>query len=308
MKEDAHSPAGWYPDPWDEAFLRYWDGDRWTDHVSRPVTLPPPTGFPPPNGQPAALASAAGSIDGVAPLTTPAMPSGWPDGASAASTPRWYFAPLLSDERAYTLVSRQRERRLINRESVEGVYQTWLVLHVLRYDYTTPVGRRGVLQHQSASVYVNAITGEPFYARTAGPAPERVTGPLPHLPVVCTAAAITADTQTLWSRYCRFMEPGERQRTAEDLQARGVPMQLAKTLHVTAGASVLRPVFIGLLALGRGRRAVVIDGLTGDIKAELTRALTASDAWTSSQLTGGKARKIIRVRETAEAQPWGPPG
>jgi Protein of unknown function (DUF2510) len=307
MKEDAHSLAGWYPDPWDEELLRYWDGERWTDHVSRPASLPPPTGFPAPNGQNAVPASV--SSDGLAAFTTPAMPAGpLSDGASAADSPKWYFAPLISDERAYTLVSRQRERRLINRETVEGVYQTWLVLHVLRYDYTTPVGRRGVLQHQSASVYVNAITGEPFYARTAGPAPERVTGVLPHLPVVCTAASITDDTLALWSRYCRVKEPGERQRTAEDLQARGVPMQLAKTLHVTAGASVLRPVYIGLLALGRGRRTVVVDGLTGDVKAELTRALTASHAWTSSQLHAGKARRIVRIRETAGAQPWGPPG
>jgi Protein of unknown function (DUF2510) len=28
------SPAGWYPDPTDEeAMLRWWDGERWGDHV-----------------------------------------------------------------------------------------------------------------------------------------------------------------------------------------------------------------------------------------------------------------------------------
>lgn len=30
---DAH-PANWYPDPTSRHELRYWDGDRWTDHVS----------------------------------------------------------------------------------------------------------------------------------------------------------------------------------------------------------------------------------------------------------------------------------
>jgi hypothetical protein len=230
------------------------------------------------------------------------------DASLNGETPTWYFSPMISDDRAYTLVSRQRERRLVNRETVEGVYQTWLVLHVLRYDYTTPVGRRGVLQHHSASVYVNSVTGEPFYARTAGPPPESVIAPLDHLPVLCTAAAVTRDTQTLWTRYCHLVQPAERERTAEELAARGVPMQLAKTLHVTAGASVLRPIFIGMLALGRGRRAVVVDGLTGDIKAELTRALTASHAWTLAQLSGGKARKVVRVsNEPAAAASWDPP-
>jgi hypothetical protein len=28
-------PAGWYPDPTRRADQRYWDGDSWTDHVSR---------------------------------------------------------------------------------------------------------------------------------------------------------------------------------------------------------------------------------------------------------------------------------
>ena len=28
-------PAGWYPDPSGRFELRYWDGSRWTEHVSR---------------------------------------------------------------------------------------------------------------------------------------------------------------------------------------------------------------------------------------------------------------------------------
>jgi len=28
-------PAGWYPDPSSRFELRYWDGTRWTEHVSR---------------------------------------------------------------------------------------------------------------------------------------------------------------------------------------------------------------------------------------------------------------------------------
>jgi Protein of unknown function (DUF2510) len=28
-------PANWYPDPWAQARLRYWDGSRWTEHTSQ---------------------------------------------------------------------------------------------------------------------------------------------------------------------------------------------------------------------------------------------------------------------------------
>ena len=28
------TPANWYPDPWNEARLRYWDGDSWTGHTA----------------------------------------------------------------------------------------------------------------------------------------------------------------------------------------------------------------------------------------------------------------------------------
>ena len=31
----AAAPAGWYADPSGRFELRYWDGDRWTEHVSR---------------------------------------------------------------------------------------------------------------------------------------------------------------------------------------------------------------------------------------------------------------------------------
>src|SRR4051812_13220290 len=35
------TPAGWYPDPHNQAAQRYWDGVQWTQHVSGGP--PPPT-------------------------------------------------------------------------------------------------------------------------------------------------------------------------------------------------------------------------------------------------------------------------
>jgi uncharacterized RDD family membrane protein YckC len=34
QQQDAGQPANWYPDPHGQARLRYWDGQRWTDHTS----------------------------------------------------------------------------------------------------------------------------------------------------------------------------------------------------------------------------------------------------------------------------------
>ncbi|MBS32022.1 MAG: hypothetical protein CL445_06295 [Acidimicrobiaceae bacterium] len=31
----AAAPAGWYADPSGRFELRYWNGDKWTEHVSR---------------------------------------------------------------------------------------------------------------------------------------------------------------------------------------------------------------------------------------------------------------------------------
>jgi hypothetical protein len=34
------APAGWYPDPADVNFLRWWDGSVWTTHLqNRPVSI-----------------------------------------------------------------------------------------------------------------------------------------------------------------------------------------------------------------------------------------------------------------------------
>lgn len=37
------TPAGWYPDPGNPAFVRWFDGAQWTNHV-QPANTPPPPG------------------------------------------------------------------------------------------------------------------------------------------------------------------------------------------------------------------------------------------------------------------------
>jgi hypothetical protein len=49
----AQFPPAWHPDPDGSDRLRYWDGQRWTDHYSQPST-------PAPNEAPAHLAASVG--------------------------------------------------------------------------------------------------------------------------------------------------------------------------------------------------------------------------------------------------------
>ena len=46
------TPPNWYPDPHNAAFVRWWDGQRWTEHV-QPAAAP---GAPPTPAQPPARA------------------------------------------------------------------------------------------------------------------------------------------------------------------------------------------------------------------------------------------------------------
>ena len=36
------TPTGWFPDPWDNAGVRFWDGRGWTGHVAVPIPQPQP--------------------------------------------------------------------------------------------------------------------------------------------------------------------------------------------------------------------------------------------------------------------------
>jgi len=36
------TPAGWFPDPWNSAAVRFWDGRAWTGHTAWPGPAPAP--------------------------------------------------------------------------------------------------------------------------------------------------------------------------------------------------------------------------------------------------------------------------
>ncbi|NCT92591.1 DUF2510 domain-containing protein, partial [Cellulomonas sp. APG4] len=62
------STPGWYTDPADQAGLRWWDGERWTSHVTARPTAP---------SAPAPGATAAGHAAPVVaePAATPSTPA-----------------------------------------------------------------------------------------------------------------------------------------------------------------------------------------------------------------------------------------
>lgn len=47
MTGQGHTPAGWYPDPRDQRFVRYWDGARWTSYTQPRVPTPAGASVPP---------------------------------------------------------------------------------------------------------------------------------------------------------------------------------------------------------------------------------------------------------------------
>jgi uncharacterized membrane protein YhaH (DUF805 family) len=55
--------AGWYDDPRDASWQRWWDGRRWTDQRRARMETPPPPP-PPPLGRPNVQWSTSGSIPG----------------------------------------------------------------------------------------------------------------------------------------------------------------------------------------------------------------------------------------------------
>lgn len=86
------TPAGWFPDPYDATMLRWWDGARWTEHVSVPAApVPPPViAAPVQPGPPPAVPSAAGAAAGgpfAPPTTAPVVAAANVAGTSSARHP-----------------------------------------------------------------------------------------------------------------------------------------------------------------------------------------------------------------------------
>ena len=72
------TPADWYPDPHGVAALRYWDGERWTDHVS---------------GAPAQAAQPAQPVQPVQPVQAAPVqttPPGWYPDPYGTAAQRWW--------------------------------------------------------------------------------------------------------------------------------------------------------------------------------------------------------------------------
>jgi hypothetical protein len=67
----ANPPAGWFPDPWGVAEMRYWDGAQWTAHVHPPAAQPAAPAAPPAAPAPVAATPSVGAPPGTgAPITT----------------------------------------------------------------------------------------------------------------------------------------------------------------------------------------------------------------------------------------------
>ncbi|MEV0615271.1 DUF2510 domain-containing protein [Nonomuraea sp. NPDC050404] len=89
----TQTPAGWYPDPYGEPQLRWWDGDQWTDatHVHEQGPDQPRPGQPSSGPQPQSPTPT---------LTQPQPPSG-PDWSATPANPTLQFGQPTSGQGAY---------------------------------------------------------------------------------------------------------------------------------------------------------------------------------------------------------------
>ncbi|MEQ1702255.1 MAG: DUF2510 domain-containing protein [Ilumatobacteraceae bacterium] len=88
-------PAAWHPDPFARHQLRYWDGARWTAHVSNAgvTSSDPPFASPAPAAAPAQQPTAQ-----VAPaMAAPTAPTPPPAAAAPVAAPSWTDHALLDD-------------------------------------------------------------------------------------------------------------------------------------------------------------------------------------------------------------------
>jgi hypothetical protein len=216
-----------------------------------------------------------------------------PEPPTALPQPKLALPLSCSDAAATSMISGQRTG-IISREAVDWVVQSWILLYLVRLDYTHAVGQRQQVRQSAVSIHLSSLTGLlfPFQAAPEVIASARpTTGAMPLFPRVSAEQCIK-DTVDLWNRYCQLTQPAARVRYQGELRARGIPVGIARSVRLIKEAEVLLPIFIGQLSHSTGARLVLVDGCAARVLPDESVAMTSRLGHVVASLTATGARRI----------------
>lgn len=198
-----------------------------------------------------------------------------------------------SDETATAMIANQRTG-FVSKESLDWIVQSWILLYLVRLDYTHEVGRKRQVRQTAISIYFSSLTGRlfPFQAPpqvidSAGPAPGAM--PLAHR---VSAVDCVKGTIELWNRYTQLTQPAARVRYEGQLRARGIPVGVARSIRMETEAEVLLPIFVGQLSHSTGARLVLVDGCAGRMLPDESVDLTRRLVQVAADLSSAGARRL----------------
>lgn len=215
-------------------------------------------------------------------------------GPAAVARPTMALPISCSDDAVTAMIVNQRTGRLSNKESVDWIVQSWILLYLVRLDYTQEVGRRRQIRQAAVSIYFSSLTGRlfPFQAPPAViDSAYSAQGATPITPRM-SASACVKETVELWNRYIELRQPAARTRYEGQLRARGIPVGIAKRIGLTTETEVLLPIFVGQLSHRTGGRLVIVDGCAGRILPDESVEMTGRLSQVAAELSSAGARRL----------------
>jgi hypothetical protein len=207
---------------------------------------------------------------------------------------RHAFPIRCSDVRAVDLINAQRTGRFSNKESVHWIAQTWMVLYQITVIYSHIVGRRRQVRQSSQSTLFTSIGGHTFvlHMPSGTPGSVIVDSSVRAIEPLISASEIIGETTRMWNHYIGLRQPAVKARYEQALDARGIPIGVARSIRLHTETELLLPIFVAQLSHPTGNRLAVIDGHLGVFHPQVSAELTQRLEFITEQLNSTGARRI----------------
>lgn len=173
-------------------------------------------------------------------------------------------------------------------ERIRWVRDAWLPVHELTLDVAMPTGRRGRLTSTRRWTTFDALTGRALWEAREPLDTAQVDVADGLLDVLVPVGAVADRLARNVERLADLRQPAARARAAEALTADLLPEGVTR-LTVASRRTLAWPVTVGLLDRGGTLRAVVLDGTTGRVDAEMGERLTECLGAVTRRLEPGSA-------------------